>query len=188
MADNVLEARRVALEEAFFSKENERLRERMKAEREREAARKALGSELGLRDEALLDRLLELGIRIDTVEALALAPLALVAWADGKMEPREHDAVMKGAEGSGIAPGSPGYALLETWTKRQPPAELMEAWRAYIAALLGELSTEQRRELEECILGRARAVAQATGGLLGIASVSREEVAVLTELANAFRS
>jgi hypothetical protein len=64
----------------------------------------------------------------------------------------------------------------------------MEAWRAYIAALLGELSTEQHRELEERILGRARAVAQATGGLLGIASVSREEEAVLTELANAFRS
>ena len=186
MADNVLEARRVALEEAFFRKENERLRERMKAEREREAARKALASELGLRDEALLDRLLELGIRIDTVEALALAPLALVAWADGKMEPREHDAVMRGAEGSGIAPGSPGYALLETWTKQPPPAELMESWRAYIQALVSELSADQRDALEERILGRAHAVAEAAGGFLGLAKVSKEEETMLEELKRAF--
>ena len=67
MADNVLESRRIALEESFFRKENERLRERMRIAREREAARQALASELGLRDEALLDRLLDLGIRIDTV-------------------------------------------------------------------------------------------------------------------------
>jgi hypothetical protein len=187
MAANILEARRVALEEAFFSKENERLRERMRAERERQAARNALASELDLRDEALLDRLLELGIRIDTVEALALAPLALVAWADGEMETPEHDAVMRGAEGSGIAPGSPGYALLETWTKQPPPAELMESWRAYIAALLAELSAEQCRELEQRILGRARAVANAAGGFLGLAKISKEEEAVLAELEQMFR-
>lgn len=186
MADNVLEARRVALEEAFFRKENERLRERLKTEREREAERAALASEFGLRDEALLDRLLELGIRIDTVEALALAPLALVAWADGKMEAREHDAVMKGAEGSGIAPGSRGYALLETWTTQRPPAELIESWRAYIKALVSELSADQRDALEERILGRARAVAEAAGGFLGLAKVSKEEETMLAELRRAF--
>ena len=186
MSIDLLESRRVALEESFFRKENERLRERMRAEREREAARKALASELGLRDGALLDRLLELGIRIDTVEALALAPLALVAWADGEMEPREHDAVMKGAEGSGIAPGSPGYALLETWTKQPPPAELMESWRAYIQALVSELSADQRGALEEQILGRARAVAEAAGGFLGLAKVSMEEETMLAELKRAF--
>ena len=188
MADNVLEARRIALEESFFRKENERLRERMGAEREREAARRALASELGVNDEALLDRLLELGIRIDTIEALALAPLAFVAWADGKMEPRERDAVMKGAEGSGIAPGSPGYALLETWTKQPPPAELMESWRGYIQALVGELSADQRDALEERILGRAHAVAEAAGGFLGLAKVSKEEEAMLAELKRAFGS
>jgi hypothetical protein len=93
---------------------------------------------------------------------------------------------MKGAEGSGIAPGSPGYALLETWTKQPPPAELMESWRAYIPALVGELSAEQRAALEEQILGRAHAVAKAAGGFLGLAAVSKEEEAMLTELERAF--
>ena len=186
MADRILDDRRQALEEAFFRKENERLRARLRAERDKAATRSALANEFGLEDKALLDRLVELGIHVDTVEALLLAPLALVAWADGKMDARERDAVLRGAEASGIPRGSAAYALLESWTIQPPPPEVMDSWRAYIAALLKELSADQRWALEERVLGRARAVAQAAGGFLGVASVSREEEAVLAELASAF--
>jgi hypothetical protein len=188
MKERILDDRRVALEEAFFNRENERLRERLRKEREREWTRKALAAEMGLENEVLLDRLVELGIRADTVEALVLAPLAMVAWADGKKDERERDAVLRGAEASGITSGSPAYELLDTWTKQRPPREMMDSWRAYIGALGKQLSADQRRALEARILGRARAVAQATGGLLGIASVSREEEAIIAELASAFGS
>ena len=117
----ILDDRREALEEAFFRKENERLRERLRRERERESTRKALASEMGIEDEALLDRLVDLGIRVDTIEALVLVPLAMVAWADGRMEARERAAVLRGAEASGIAAGSPAHLLLDTWTVQQPP-------------------------------------------------------------------
>ncbi len=186
MADAILEDRRKALEEAFFRKENERLRARLQAEREQESARAALASDVGLQDKALLDRLVELGIHVDTIEALVLVPLAMVAWADGKIDARERDAVMRGAEASGITRGSPAHQLLDSWTAQPPPPALMDSWHAYIAALVVELSADQRWALEERILGRARAVAQATGGFLGIASVSREEEAVLKELESAF--
>jgi tellurite resistance protein len=186
VSDGILDERRVALEEAFFRKENERLRERLRAERERESTRRALAGEVGLENKALLDRLVELGIRVDTVEALVLVPLAMVAWADGRMDAREREAVLRGAQASGITPGSPAYQLLDTWTIERPPRELMDSWRAYIAALMVELSADQRWALEERILGRAREVARATGGFLGVASVSREEEAVLAELASAF--
>jgi hypothetical protein len=186
MADGILEDRRQALEEAFFRKENERLRARLQAEREQESARAALASEIGLQDKALLDRLVELGIHVDTIEALVLVPLAMVAWADGTMDARERAAVLRGAEASGITRGSPAYELLDSWTTQRPPRELMDSWRAYIAALVVELSADQRWALEERILGRAREVAQATGGFLGMASVSREEEAVLNELKSAF--
>lgn len=188
MADNRLDDRRIALEEAFFRKENERLRARLQAEREREAVRNALASEFGVHDDALLDRLLDLGIRIDTIEALVLAPLVLVAWADGVMDSREREAVLKAVQDSGMKPGSPGHALLEEWTQVKPVPELFESWRAYIASLASELSPEQRAGLEERILGQARAVAQAAGGLLGLASISREEEAVLAKLKGAFSS
>jgi tellurite resistance protein len=140
----------------------------------------------GLEDKMLLDQLVALGIHVDTIEALVLVPLALVAWADGTMDPRERDAVLRGAEASGITRGSQAYELLDSWTVQRPPRELMESWRAYIAALAVELSADQRWALEERILGRAREVAQAAGGFLGMASVSREEEAVLKELADAF--
>lgn len=184
--NRILDDRRAALEEAFFRKENERLRERLRKERERESTRRALASEVGIEDEALLDRLVELGIRVDTIEALVLVPLAMVAWADGRMEAREREAVLRGAEASGIVPGSPAHQLLDTWTLQRPPRELMDSWRGYIAALLAELSADQRRALEDRILGRAREVAQAAGGFLGMASVSREEEEMLAELASAF--
>jgi hypothetical protein len=186
MADRILDERRNALEEAFFQKENERLRARIQAEREREAARKALAGEAGITDASLLDRLVELGIRVDTVEALVLVPLVTVAWADGKMDAGEREAVMRGAEASGFAPGSPGYALLEAWTRERPPAELMDSWRSYIAALVKELSADQRWALEERIVERARAVARASGGFLGLSKVSKEEEEVLAELEKAF--
>ena len=186
MAERILDDRRQALEEAFFRKENERLRARLHAERENESTRKALAEEVGLEDKTLLDRLVELGIHADTVEALMLVPLAMVAWADGKMDARERDAVLRGAEASGITRGSPAHDLLDSWTTQRPPPELMASWRAYIAELVKELSADQRWVLEERILGRAREVAQATGGFLGVASVSREEEAVLKELESAF--
>ena len=186
MHDRLLDDRRIALEEAFFRKESARLRERMRAEREREAARIALSGEVGLADRELLDRLVELGIRADTHQALELAPLAMVAWADGSLDAREREAVFRGAEANGIARGSAAYELLAMWTAQRPPPELRDAWCAYIAALGKELSAPQRRALEERILGRARAVAEAAGGFLGFASVSEPEAALLAELTSAF--
>jgi len=38
----------------------------------------------------------------ETVLALQLVPLAAVAWADGKIEPREREAVLKAAAAQGI--------------------------------------------------------------------------------------
>jgi hypothetical protein len=186
MPDGLLDDRRNALEEAFFRKENEKLRAKLQAEREREAVRKALAGEAGIQDEALLARLVELGIRVDTVEALVLVPLVMVAWADGKMEAAERAAVLRGAEASGFTPDKPAYALLEAWTKQRPPAELMSSWRSYIDALVKELSADQRWALEERIVERARAVASASGGFLGMAKISKAEEAVLAELAKAF--
>ena len=182
----ILDERRQALEEAFFRKENERLRTRLHEERERREARDALGRECGVADASLLDRLVQLGIHADTVEALVLVPLAMVAWADGKMDPRERDAVLAAAAVSGIAPGSPSHALLESWTREKPSPLLFESWRSYIAALSDQLTADHRWHLEEQILGRARAVAEAAGGFLGLAKVSREEEAVLAELERAF--
>jgi hypothetical protein len=182
-----LDEKRAALEEAFFRKQDEPLHARLRAERERREARDALGREAGLSDATLVDRLVALGIRADTVEALVLVPLVEVAWADGTMDPREREAVLRAAASVGIAKDSPGYDLLEAWTHQRPAPELLESWRSYIRTLGAELSADHRWHLEEQVMGKARAVAEAAGGFLGLAKVSKSEEAVLAALEAAFR-
>jgi tellurite resistance protein len=182
-----LKDRGKALEEAFFRREGDRLREQLRLQEEEAAAREALAEASGISDEALLARLAALGIRAETLAALTLVPLVEVAWADGRMEPRERDAVLRGAESSGIESGSPSHGLLRLWTEDRPAPELMRSWKAYIRALTAELSADQKWHLEERLLGRARAVAEAAGGFLGLGSkVSAEEEAVLKQLEEAF--
>lgn len=177
-----------ALEEAFFKKQHEQQLAKLREQEERAQAREALAAASGITDDPeLIDRLAGLGIHAETLAALTLIPLVEVAWADGKMEARERDAILRGAESSGIQPGSPSYGLLEIWTHDRPAPELLETWKAYIAALSDELSADQKWHLEERIIGRARAVAEAAGGFLGLGSkISAEEEAMLAELERAF--
>jgi hypothetical protein len=177
-----------ALEEAFFKKQHEEQLGKLRKEQERAEAREALAAASGISDDPdLLDRLVTLGIHAETLAALTLIPLVEVAWADGKMEARERDAILRGAESSGIQPGSPSYGLLEIWTHDRPAPELLDTWKTYIGALVEELSADQKWHLEEKIIGRARAVAEAAGGFLGLGSkISVEEEAMLAELERAF--
>lgn len=183
-----MQERGKSLEEAFFKKQHEEQLAKLRRKQEQQEAREALAAASGITDDPeLIDRLAALGIHAETLAALTLIPLVEVAWADGKMEPRERDAILKGAESSGIQPGSSSYGLLEIWTHDRPAQELMDSWKAYIGALVAELSADQKWHLEEKIVGRARAVAEAAGGFLGLGSkVSAEEERVLQELEQAF--
>jgi uncharacterized tellurite resistance protein B-like protein len=184
MSEKGLQDRRRSLEESFFQGEREDLRARIAAEQEE--AVESIAAATGLSDAALLERLAGLGIRAETLAALTLVPLVEVAWADGEMDEREQDAILRGAESTGLRPDSPSYGLLELWTRDRPAPELMESWCAYIAALCAELAPGQRKRLEQRIMGRARAVAEAAGGILGIGRISRVEEGVLAKMERAF--
>ena len=55
-----------------------------------------------------------------------------------------------------------------------------------IDAISRELSIEARLRLKAALVGRAREVAEAAGGVMGFGSVSREEERVLEEMGDAF--
>lgn len=186
MAGEFLDERRRALEAGFFAKQNEAQLARIRDRQAVGERRKALGDASGLRDEALLERLEELGIEAETLAALSLFPLAAVAWADGIVEDSEREAVLKGSEAAGLAKGELARELLEGWLREAPPAGLMEIWREYTRALCAGLDSEQRASLSRQLIGRARAVAEAAGGFLGLGRISKEEAAVLRELEDAF--
>jgi hypothetical protein len=176
-----------ALEEAFFSRHNAELRERLRAERERHAARHELMQISGVRDEALLDKLESLGIGGGAWAALSLIPLVEVAWANGAVDAKERSAVLSFAAANGLSRGGVGLALLDSWLGHRPDGRLLQAWGEYVVDLCSRLSPSERQAFREEVMSRARAVAEAAGGLLGLGSkISPEEEVVLAELEKAF--
>jgi len=188
VADQSLQDRQHTLEDAFYREDTETYRVQLKLREEEENALGDLATASGIGDEAVLRKLAGLGIRADTLAALTLIPLIEVAWADGKMDAEEREAALSGAESTGIPKESPSHGLLRIWIEEQPAPDLVDAWSEFISALCGEFSDEQAERLGSNILGRAREVAEAAGGFLGLGpKVSKQERAVLDRLARAFQ-
>ena len=122
MAENpgILGDRGKSLEDEFFRKENARAIERLRELKERTTSRETLAKAIGITNEKIIDRLIELGIRPEIVSALAIVPLVEVAWADGSLDAKERQAVLERAEKSGIAPGTADHDLLHTAERKLP--------------------------------------------------------------------
>jgi hypothetical protein len=187
MADEFLGDRKNALEEAFFAAENERLRQRLLEADQAKSRKEALAAASGITDDAVLERLIALKLGADTLAALSLTPLVLVAWADGSIDDKERSAVLAGAAEAGMGGQDVGRQLLDRWLKEPPPRDLLATWTDYIRAMSAALDDEGKRALKLELLGRARRVAEATGGFLGVGRrVSPSEEAVLERLEKAF--
>jgi hypothetical protein len=181
-----MEERKNALEDEFFHKEDAKKLEAMKEKLTEQATRDELRKVSGMTDDAVLDKLVELGLNGKTVAALSLVPLISVAWADGAIQDNERDAILHGAAGKGLEVGTPGHALLSKWLASKPEDALFEAWEGYIKALAGQLNDEQRRLLKKQIINFASLIAGSAGGFLGIGKVSGAEQKVLARIDAAF--
>jgi hypothetical protein len=188
MSGDFLEDRRRALEEAFFAKHNEMLRRRLQEAGEAASRRREAAAATGITDPAVLEKLAGLNVGGDTLAALSLVPLVMVAWADGSIDEAERAAILSAAAGAGLDQRGASYELLNQWLTQRPPAELLATWKAYIEAISGTLDDAARRALKSELLGRARAIAAAAGGILGLGrKVSPAEDAVLKQLEGALR-
>jgi len=172
-----------ALEDAFFARENARLLEQLRANAQKEERRQALRAVVQVQDEQLIDHLLELGLGPETVLAVTLVPLAMVAWADGAIQAKEREAILRAAAEKGIVPGSIAQQVLDSWLSQAPSAKLVDAWKLYTQTIWPSLTPHEREEIREVGLERARGVAEAAGGFLGLGGVTAKERAVLDELA-----
>jgi hypothetical protein len=119
-----------------------------------EATREALAK--AITKPAVLERLMELGIRAETVAALSAVPLVEVAWADGALNAKERRAIV---ERAAIAPDSTEGALLETWLDRRPDPKLLIAWTQLVQAMSEQMGPDETTRFKTELLARARAVA-----------------------------
>ena len=174
--------RRKALEEGFFAKQERKLLDEIRGQKEREAGIEALAGTCGVCDEAVLAALLKAGIEVETLPALTLIPLVAVAWADGTLDADERKAVLAAAVESGVRKGDAPYQLLEGWLAVRPPDNLFDAWLDYAAELHHVLDDGERKIVRDDLVRRATAVADAAGGVLGMARVSGAEKKVIRQI------
>ncbi|MEE2778246.1 MAG: hypothetical protein VYE73_15955 [Acidobacteriota bacterium] len=182
-----MDSRRKALEEAFFAKQNKELLERLRQKAAEEDRRAGLVEVLGSGHERLVDDLVELEVSAETIAALGLVPLVVVAWADGKVQAEERSALAEAARSSGVEAGSVAWELFEGWLDAEPDDSLFEVWKEYVGALRENWSADSVAALEAQVVGRAESVARAAGGILGVGSVYGSERGALKEIRAAFR-
>ena len=189
MADEkILGERGKALEDEFFRKEDERLTSKLRELKAKEATREELSRISGIKNTAILDRLIQLGIHAETLVALSIVPLAEVAWADGAIDAKEEQAILDRAAKSGVTPGSSSYDLLKSWLERRPEPRLLTAWIHMIQGISENLTAEQVEALRAGLVERVGAVAGASGGVLGMGKISSAEAEMIRQLESAFRT
>ncbi|MDO9500076.1 hypothetical protein [Falsiroseomonas sp.] len=189
MNQEFLDDRRRALEEAFFARETEAWRQRQRAEAAAASRREGLQAASGITDTALLDRLAAQGLEASTLAALSLVPLVMVGWADGSLDEKERAALLRAAAESGLGADSPAQHSLTQWLSAPPPPALLETWSDYIRASTAGMDVAARQALKSGLLDRARGVAEAAGGFLGLgARISPAEQAMLVKLERAFEA
>jgi len=180
--EHLLKKQAKDLEETFFAKENERLLRGLREKAKLDEKRKALHAVVKVKDPAIIEHLLELGVGPESILAVALVPLAAVSWADGRLDDKERKAILNAASERGVKPGSADYTMLEVWLREKPSQKLMEAWKKYARGIWEQLTESEKVLMRVSIVGRAREIAEAAGGFLGLQSISPQEKALLEEM------
>jgi hypothetical protein len=176
------------LEDQFFARQDAVLIEQFHKLEAMERTQRVLAEVSGITDERVLRHLVDLGLSPDLLATLALVPLVEVAWADGEVQEAERKAILEGAASAGMVRGAVDYVLLEQWLKQRPPEALLDAWLHYVRALRQDLTPEESWKIKQQFMSRARTVAEAAGGLLGLFAISKEEQAMLDRMTKAFEA
>lgn len=177
-----------SLEDVFFQKQDSELIACRSKLTKLAETKEALASVSGIKNAEVLEHLVAMNVRPETLAALSAVPLVEVVWADGSVDDKEKKVVLDFAAAQGIAPGSIAHELLERWLSNRPDDALMVAWQHYVEALCSRLSESDRKVLEEELLKNVRAAAAASGGFLGFGAISEREKAAIAKLESSFRT
>lgn len=188
MNNQSLAQHRQNLHDAFFEDRDQELLDfleyEMKATDQQEQEQMLVKA--GIDNPEVLRTLKRLGVTSESMTAFMLLPLVRLAWADSKMQDSEFESILKAASDDGIAYGTPSYRLLSRWLDEKPTEKMLDAWTKYAQAVARELDEASLDAFRNATLGRARRVAQASGGFLGLGErVSENERHVLQDLAHA---
>ncbi len=175
------------LDDLFFIKEDQKLIDKLKEMKKLKETKEALSKVSGIRNEQVLQKLMELNVRPETLTSLSFIPLVEVAWADGSIDKEEAQKILSASEKMGFKKGSPEHEILSQWMSHQPPKELLDAWIHYISGLCEKLSDNEKNDLKKELLTNVRSIAMASGGFLGLGNkISKSEAVIIEKLEKAF--
>jgi hypothetical protein len=176
-----------ALEEKSYREKDAAVLEYLRALGDEDVLRAQLSEVSHVQDATVLDDLIRVGVKAESFTAFSLLPLLRVSWSDGEVADGERAAILKAAESVGIKPESASYQLLEGWLEAGLDQGLLDAWHNYARGLARELDEKSLAAVRHATIDRARRVAQAAGGILGIGNrISKNEELSLLGLAHAF--
>ncbi len=184
MTSQILKIHAVALEQEFFQATSQQVLTVL--EDSLAASDDVSVLTAGIVNWEVWDELQQLEVTPKTLMAFSLFPAIHVAWANGRVEPAEKQALLKAAEQLGVAPSSPAFVLLESWLTGHPDPKLFQVWKHFADAMRLSLSDEAYLQLRDAAIHRAQTIAEAAGGILGLHKVSRAEAAAIEELQSAF--
>jgi hypothetical protein len=182
------EKRRQTLEDMFFYEQDRLIIERRAKLQQLKQTKANLAKVSGIHDDALLEKLIELEIGPETLTTLIGVPLIEVAWADGAMDDKERKKLFEYAEKAGLRQKGLDSKVMSVLLEKKPDPALFKAWTHYIQTLSKELGAHERKALKDEVMADARAIAEAAGGVLGLARISADEKAMLNRIEAAFRS
>ena len=188
---DIFKERGRSFEEEYFRKHEAKLIAKLRERGRLAEIAEALAMKLQIDNPELLERIIALGVTLDTGPAFLLAPLVQVAWAEGAVTDREWATVLRLAKERGVEPTSPAYAQLEAWLSKRPADALFDAAIEAIKSGLSLLTAEERADRIRRIVDACREVAAASGGLsrlVGLGGVSSEEEALLDGMAATLRA
>jgi hypothetical protein len=185
--DRSFEDRMRRLEGKFFPPDDPGLTGKLRDMKQVRESREALSQALGVRNDAVINQLVEMDIAPEVVAALMVIPFLEVAWADGNIDDSGRTAVLSCAERLGFPRDGVEYALLAQWLQNRPAPKLFRAWSRCIEGICEQLTSKEVEALKASFLNHARAVALASGGERGTSStVSLSGAQVLRSLEAAF--
>jgi uncharacterized tellurite resistance protein B-like protein len=178
--------RRKALEDSFFRDRDQLLLAKLQLELEALEEHRNLAHVSGILDDAVLGKLVKAGVRAETLIAVTLIPLVEVAWADGAVSEDEREAVLKAAAENGVQKDSAAHELLKHWLKDRPDSRIIGSWKEYVGALAKAMPADAMLVLRERLVGRMRAVAEATWSFMGLGrKISQVEQKAIEEFERA---
>lgn len=133
-------------------------------------------------DEALITRLLDAGFTWESLPALLVAPLAEVAWASGEVTAKEGQKALLSLFDSQVVGNGPAVEQFRNWLKKRPPVELMDLWEDYLTCCRHRTDPSIHRDQGRLLQEQARAIALASGGILGLGAIADAEQAIIDRI------